>query len=98
MSSQSVGANCEDDNYANLTNFKKLLFITNISSPSKALSSSYSEINFPDNIHISKKNSKLALACQAYVAGAITKKSKKLQTTVNFALTFLIRKILDIVK
>jgi len=63
MSSQSVGANCEDDNHANLTNLKKILFTTNISeSPPKALSS-FSEISFPKNINISKKNTKLALAC-----------------------------------
>lgn len=87
MSSQSVGANCEDDNYANLTNFKKLLFTTNISeSPLKALSS-FSEISFPENIP--KKNTKLALACQAYVAGAVTKKVNKITNNCKFCFEIL---------
>jgi len=88
MSSQSVGTNCEDDNYANSTNFKKLLFTTNISESLPKALSSFSEISFPENINIPKKNTKLALACQAYVAGSVTKKVKKLQTTVNFVLKF----------
>ena len=68
-----------------------LIFATNyffFKSPPKALSS-FSEISFPENINIPKKNTKLALACQAYVAGAVTKKVKKITNNCKFCFEIL---------
>lgn len=85
MSSQSVGANCEKDNCKNLSNFKQLLCTTSTISPPKLLSIPLN-LNIPVKSYINKNNSKLALACQSYVAGAIIQKIKKI--TNNCKLCF----------
>lgn len=80
MSSQSVGANCENDNCENLSNFKNLLCTSNVLSPPIV----FTDINIPVKNQILKKDTKLALGCQSYVAGAIIKKVKKITNNCQF--------------
>lgn len=91
MSSQSVGANCENDNCENLTNFKKLLCSSSSLNSSK-LPFVSSSIHTIENNNNQKTNSKLALACQSYVAGAVINKIKKLTKNCKFCLEILISK------
>lgn len=85
MSSQSVGANCEKDNCKHLSNFKQLLCTTSTISVPKLISIP-PNLNIPVKSYIHKNNSKLALACQSYIAGAMIQKIKKI--TNNCKLCF----------
>jgi len=88
ISSQSVGANCEKDNCENLTTLKQLLTLNNKSTNQIQIIPQINFSSITQNSIIPQK-SKLAQSCQAYVAGAIVNKVKKLTSNCKFCLEVL---------
>ena len=73
ISSHSVGANCQGDDCQNSTNLKQLL---SLDVPNKSNPIEIDNLNSTKNKTFPQK-SRLALACQAYVTGAIVNQVKK---------------------
>lgn len=75
ISSRYVGANCKNDNCENLTTLKQLLTLNKKSTNPIQINPQIKFFSITQNAIIPQK-SKLALSCQAYVAGAIVNKVK----------------------